>query len=1459
MQKVWNRRALLLMLLALLVAVGFANVGQPQLALAQTAILFEDFEDPSVTYTTSVPEFSDGSGDFFTRTDGSNIGSFVQYSNVKGTSFFAGMDLDGEGATLPLEMTFANVDISNMNDLQFSILLAEDDDGSNQDWDEPDSVKIAYRIDGGGFQNLLAIENDGTTFNTAPLLDTNFDGTGDGTEITATFTEFNAAIAGSGSTLDLKITFQLDSGDEDIALDNVQISGTASGPTPVLINEMQVSTTGTDWEFFELQGTPGTDLTGLTLIGIESDAGTAAGRIDRVIDLSGQTIPADGFFLGISPAGTAQYGVTGEMAIADNSFENSTATYLLVTGFTGSVGDDLDADDTAPLDSTPWTAIVDEVTIRDADANDLLYSSVVAGPDGTNLPAGIYRCPDAPTGTFANGGFHDFNNADGTPGVSNAAQCTTTDTPPTLTGTTPADGATGVATATNVTVNFSEAVDLTAAAATIECPTGTAVSFSGLPASAVTSVTLDPASDLPASSTCTVTLDPTQITDTDGDADQLSGTSSFTFTTADPAVACAGGTITPISAIQGNGAASPLANTVVTVEAIVVGDFQDGTGSNGDLNGFYLQEETGDEDGDEATSEGIFVFDGNNPAVDVTNGATVRVTGKVEEFNDLTELTNVSAVEVCPIASSLAAVNQRQIALPHADESELERYENMYVTFPQALVIAEYFNYDRFGEMVLALPLNGEDRPYTPTAVEEPGSAAAAARAAENLRSRITLDDGRTVQNPIPVRHPNGGDFSLSNRFRGGDTVQNATGILSYSFSRYRLQPTAPALYTALNPRPAQPEAVGGTLKVASFNVLNYFNGDGQGGGFPTARGAESEQEFQQQEAKIVAAIIGTGADIVGLIEIENDPTGANSALDDLVDAINAVAGAGTFAYIATGTDGTDAIKVALIYKPATVAPTGVAAVLEAPSFVDPANSGTGKNRPALAQTFVENSSGEAVTVVVNHLKSKGSGCGAGDDDPEQGNCNRTRALAAQALADWLATDPTGSGDPDYLIIGDLNAYDKEDPIDALKLGADETAGTADDYVDLLLRDVGEFAYSYLFNGQFGYLDYALANATLAPQVAGTTVWQINADEPDILDYNINLDNDPAPERDPSWYAPDAYRASDHDPVIVGLNLASGAAPANIIYLSTWFGGRAGDLHFRAEDIVYYDPEAAAWGILFDGSNVGVRRANLDAFTFVNDEAGLSILMSFNRALLMRIDGRITAIDDSDIVRFVPTQLGHNSTAGSFEQYFMGVDVGLERSSEDIDALALDAQGNLVLSTMGTLSTPDLQAADEDLVVATGLQAPLSILFDGSDVGLTAGSEDIGALWIDGNKLYLTTKLWFRAEGNNGPLEGDATDIFVCELLNTGSNTACNLSPFFSAWDHGLLGLIDAIALGDAMPLAAIVAGQGMTATDTIDQFESIADEIKGQESDAEVDKFDLLLEESEASVHQLYLPLLSK
>ena len=575
------------------------------------------------------------------------------------------------------------------------------------------------------------------------------------------------------------------------------------------------------------------------------------------------------------------------------------------------------------------------------------------------------------------------------------------------------------------------------------------------------------------------------------------------------------------------------------------------TASMPGLSGFYVQEEDAEADGDPATSEGVFVFSAIPAGVAV--GDVVRIAATVSEFetsgglSSLTELTGATTAEC---AVDPVAVTPTDLNFPVAAADDIESYEGMLTTLPQELVISEYFNFGRFNEIVLTLPMPGLDRLFTPTAVVEPGPDAIAL-AAEYAKRRITIDDGRSTQNPDPAIHPgNGNVFDLSNRFRGGDTITGITGVVDDTFGLYRVQPTQYGTYAVVNARPPAPAEVGGSVTVAAMNQLNFFLtldlgpdicGSAQN---LECRGADTAEEFDRQRVKLLSALSQLDADVIGLNEIENTP-GVDPA-QNLVDGLNDIFGPGTYATIDTGTIGTDAIKVGIIYRTATAVPVGSHAILD--STVDPRFIDT-KSRPVLAQTFEEIATGGRFTVAVNHLKSKGSDCNdVGDPDigDGSGNCNGTRTLAAEALVDWLATDPTGSGDPDTLIIGDLNSYDKEDPIDAILAGG---------YTDLVAQYLGEHAYSFVFDGQVGYLDHALASASLAPQVTGVAEWHINADEPSLLDYDMSFKQ---PAQD-ALFEPNAYRSADHDPVIVGLDPGAGALLCDGLE-ATIVGGPTGEV-----------------------------------------------------------------------------------------------------------------------------------------------------------------------------------------------------------------------------------------------------------------------------------------------------------
>lgn len=585
------------------------------------------------------------------------------------------------------------------------------------------------------------------------------------------------------------------------------------------------------------------------------------------------------------------------------------------------------------------------------------------------------------------------------------------------------------------------------------------------------------------------------------------------------------GTVMRVGDVQGSNDASPYAGADITIRGVVTGDFQYGDADQrSNLGGFYV---LGEPDGNAASSDGIFVFDGTAPPVDVAVGDTVEVRGTVQEFFGETQL-EASSVRV----TGSAEVTATPINLPTETSVEnsdgrriadLERYEGMLVEFADTLTVVHLRNLDRFGEVTLA----EGGRQYQFTNGNRPDAAGYRAHRETLARRSIILDDGLREQNPATIHYlETDADYSI----RVGDTVSGLTGNLRYSRGAgsdgeetWRLMPTAKPAFVASNPRPGK-AAVAGDVRVGAFNVLNFFttldaDGNTCGPENSSCRGADSVAEYERQLTKTTTALLFSGADVLGLTELENN---ADASLRALVDALNARSATGEFAYVDTGVIHNDVIKAGLIYRSSAVTPVGPFTLLD--SSVDP-RFNDDRNRPALAQAFEVNATGARFSVVVNHLKSKGSSC---DDegDPNlgdgQGNCNLARTNAAAALADWVKTDPTGSGDADYLVIGDMNAYNLEDPIEAMREGG----------LVNLLDGPGE-PYSFVYASQSGALDHALATASLAGQVAEAIEWHINADEPTAIDYNLEFD------RDPSLFdGTTPYRFSDHDPVLVGLDLA---------------------------------------------------------------------------------------------------------------------------------------------------------------------------------------------------------------------------------------------------------------------------------------------------------------------------------
>lgn len=763
-------------------------------------------------------------------------------------------------------------------------------------------------------------------------------------------------------------------------------------------------------------------------------------------------------------------------------------------------------------------------------------------------------------------------------------------------------------------------------------------------------------------------------------------------------LACGSDAAIAIGAVQGDGDATPLSGQTVIVEGVVIGDFQ-GTGGYG---GFTLQDAG---DGDAATSDGIFVA---STATDVAEGDRVAVSGVAGESFGMTQLSGATVLD-CGDGTLPTPV---ALSLPHADKEDVE---SMLVTLPQTLSILEYFNYGRFGEVVV-----GTERQMQPTAVADPGSAEAAAVRAENAANRITIDDGRDAQNADPAIHPgNLEPLTLENRFRGGDTITGITGVLDYRFSLWRLQPTEAGTFAAVNPREAAPQIEGATLEIASFNVLNYFTTLG-------SRGAVTQEEFDRQEAKIVAAIDELDSAVVGLLEIENND---GVALDTLVAALNEAAGTERWAGIHTGTIGTDEITTALIFQPAIVSPEGDHAVLD--SSVDP-RFDTSANRPALAQSFRDLATDRIVTVAVNHLKSKGSACEGDTGSPEQGNCNTVRTLAAAALADWLALDPTGVDDDGSLIVGDLNSYDHEDPITTL-----EAAG----YTDLLKRFEGEYAYTYVFDGQLGYLDYGMADEALLPSVAGAAAWHANSDEPSIFDYTMAFKK---PAQD-ALFAPDPYRASDHDAVVIGLALEE--APPVETVVETFAGDDRYQTNVETSEALFApgtDVVIASGQVFADALSAGPAAARADA----------SLLLTPADRLLPVTIAELQRLQPSTVTIIGGTPSVSSATAAQITDVVPGAEVSRIAGADRYETAALIAERYFGTATEALLASGEQFA---DAVSASGVASavgdvPVLLTPRAStsehtvDALASLGVEDVVVLGSSATVADATVRA-YRAEG----------------------------------------------------------------------------------------------------------------
>ncbi len=523
----------------------------------------------------------------------------------------------------------------------------------------------------------------------------------------------------------------------------------------------------------------------------------------------------------------------------------------------------------------------------------------------------------------------------------------------------------------------------------------------------------------------------------------------------------------------------------LSLQGRVTGTFADGLG------GWFLQT-----DGRDRTAPvAVFVEvtgAGGAPAA----GTHVRATGVLSTVDGLPVL-RASRVDVLPgPAPALAPVTLR-----HAPD-DWAALAGRWVRIDAPLTLTGQHDRARRGTLVASF----DGRLYTPTEVARPGREAATLRAA-NAHHRLLLDDGRDEApvDGLPWYLP-----GTAQALRTGSVLTGVEGVVDHRHGAWRLQLTAP-LQAEAAPRPPAP-VVEGDVRIAAFNLQNLFNGDGRGGGFPTARGARTPADLARQIEGLVATITALDVDVAALMELENDGFDPRSSLAQLVDALNADGAARDWRFVDAGVGpGTNPIRVGLIYRGTRVRPQGPPATLDGGPFVD-------LSRVPLAQAFVPlrdgRVDGDDFSVVAVHFKSKGCSDAAGADaDRGDGQAcwNAARTESAQRLRDWLATAPTPAAER-VAVVGDFNAYAMEDPVRV--------------FLDAGWRDpfAGErpAPYSFVFDGQAGRLDHALLSPALAARVAGAAKWHSNADEP--VDTR---------EREASG----PWRSSDHDPLVVGLRL----------------------------------------------------------------------------------------------------------------------------------------------------------------------------------------------------------------------------------------------------------------------------------------------------------------------------------
>jgi 5'-nucleotidase len=788
--------------------------------------------------------------------------------------------------------------------------------------------------------------------------------------------------------------------------------------------------------------------------------------------------------------------------------------------------------------------------------------------------------------------------------------------------------------------------------------------------------------------------------------------------------------ITPIAEIQGTGDASPLAGQTVTTRGVVTATYP-----TGGFNGLYIQTAgTGGDPADDPTpgaSDGIFVFSAA-AASELSVGDSVEVTGAVSEYNGLTEITPTTWT----VLDDSASVEPLRTEWP-ATDAEREALEGMLLAPQGDFTVTDNYQTNFYGTIGLAA---GDSPLVQPTSVGRPLSAEYEAQIADNAARGLLLDDGSSwnynsssnKSKPLPW-------LTGGAPVRVGAAVE-FTGpvVLDYRFGAWGLQPqghltpdTADAVQPAVfeDTRPAAPAEVGGSLKIGTFNVLNYFTttGDELAGctyytdraGNPVtvrggclARGAANDENLARQEIKIVTAISALGADVVSLLEVENSVhflgKDRDQALSDLTDALNAYDGAGTWAYVESPTAvpaDEDVIRNAFVYRTASAEPVGESAILIG-------DEAFGNAREPLAQVFQPaggaDDASDDVLVVSNHFKSKGSvGPWPGDQDQGDGqaNSNESRVRQATALVEFADKQAALAGTDKVLLVGDFNSYEQEDPIEVLT-----DAGYAD-----VTAETGK--HSYLFDGMVGSLDHILASPGAVEVVTGADIWNINSPEPianEYTRYNYNAT---------ILYDETPFRSSDHDPELVGLALGGtgtdpGTTTIDLVDINDFHGRIDGNTVAFAgtvEEIRAGNPDATAF--ISAGDNIG---ASLFASALQQDQPTIDVLNTLGMVA--------SAVGNHEFDQGMDDLVGRGADAADWD--YLGANVYHEATGEPaLPEYAVHEFGGIDIGFIGVVTeeTPTLVTPSgiEGLEFGDPVEAINRVTEDLLDGDLENGEADL--------------------------------------------------------------------------------------------------------------------------------------